>query len=133
MFYTLSLHDALPISISFYNHYDVQPEDPVDERTSEPFEPEIREDKIYGRGIADNKDPLLSRICAVHAYQQVHGDLPVDVKFIVEGEEEIGSLDLAEYVENKREKVATDGLVWQYDYITNDGRHSVIIGVKGML
>src|SRR5690625_2489415 len=114
-------------TLAFYNHYDVQPEDPIEEWESDPFGAEIRDGKIFARGVADNKGALLARICAVHAYQQVYGKLPLNVKFIVEGEEEIGSPHLGEFAENNQDKLASDGIIWENGYKTSDGRMRVTL------
>lgn len=119
-------------TLSFYNHYDVQPEDPIELWESDPFGAEIREGKIFARGVADNKGNLMARICAIHAYQQVYRELPINVKFIFEGEEEIGSVHLEEFTEKYRDKVQADGCIWEFGYKNPDGRLQVSLGVKGM-
>src|SRR5690625_4911170 len=96
-------------TLSFYNHYDVQPVDPIEEWLSDPFKVDIRDGKLFGRGIADNKGNLIARICAIHAYQQVYGELPVNIKFIIEGEEEVGSPHLEVFAKEHPEKLSTDG------------------------
>lgn len=78
-------------TFGFYDHYDVQPVDPLNEWVTPPYSADVRDGAIYGRGVADNKNGLASKICAVDAFLKVYGRLPVNVKFIVEGEEEIGS------------------------------------------
>lgn len=118
--------------LSFYNHYDVQPEDPIDLWESPPFAAEIRDGRMYARGVADNKGNLIARLAAVHAYRQVRGELPLAVKFIVEGEEEIGSVHLEEFVEKYRDYLAADGCVWEFGYKNADGRPQISLGVKGM-
>lgn len=120
-------------TLAFYNHYDVQPEDPLDEWQYDPFAAEIHDGKIYARGVADNKGALFARICAVHAYQQVYGKLPLNIKFIVEGEEEIGSPHLHEFAEQNQDKIAADGCIWENGYKTADDRMRITLGVKGML
>lgn len=120
-------------TLSFYNHYDVQPEDPLELWESDPFKPEIRDGRLFARGVADNKGTFLARICAIHAYQQVYGELPINIKFIVEGEEEIGSPHLAEFADNHPEKVQADGCVWENGMMTNAGNLHITLGVKGML
>lgn len=119
-------------TLSFYNHYDVQPEDPLELWHSDPFGAEIRDGKIFARGVADNKGNLVARIAAVHAYQQVYGDLPINVKFIVEGEEEIGSVHLDEFKEKYPDKLEADGCIWEFGYKNPDGRLQISLGVKGM-
>ncbi|HWL23287.1 MAG TPA: M20/M25/M40 family metallo-hydrolase [Ureibacillus sp.] len=122
-----------PYTISFYNHYDVQPEDPIELWHSPPFEATERDGKIYARGIADNKGNLIARLAAVHAMKQQNPNLPINVKFIFEGEEEIGSINLAEFAENHADKIQSDGNVWEFGYRDVDGRLQVSLGVKGML
>ncbi|GED51426.1 M20/M25/M40 family metallo-hydrolase [Brevibacillus borstelensis] len=118
--------------LSFYNHYDVQPEDPLDLWHSPPFGAEIRDGYMYARGVADNKGNLMARLAAVHACLQVRGKLPVGVKFIVEGEEEIGSVHLEEFVEKYADRIGADGCVWEFGYKNADGRPQISLGVKGM-
>jgi len=119
-------------TLSFYNHYDVQPEDPVDEWDTEPFEPTIIDGRLFGRGTADNKGNLLARVCAVHAYQQVYGKLPVDIKFVFEGEEEVGSPNLMTFAKEHPEKMETDGFLWEGGERASDGGLDVGLGVKGI-
>lgn len=119
--------------LSFYNHYDVQPEDPIELWKSLPFEPDIRDGKIFARGVADNKGNLIARIAAIHAIKQVGLELPVDIKFVFEGEEEIGSLNLPAFAKEYAEKIHADGCVWEFGYRDADGALQVSLGVKGML
>src|SRR5690625_5270595 len=119
-------------TLSFYNHYDVQPEDPIDEWDTEPFEPTIIDGRLFGRGTADNKGNLLARVCAVHAYQQVYGKLPVDIKFVFEGEEEVGSPNLMTFAKEHPEKMETDGFLWEGGERASDGGLDVGLGVKGI-
>ncbi|WP_088052532.1 M20/M25/M40 family metallo-hydrolase [Virgibacillus dakarensis] len=119
-------------TLSFYNHYDVQPEDPIDQWDDDPFSAVIKDGKMIARGVADNKGSLLSRICAVHAYQQVKGELPGNIKFIFEGEEEIGSPNIEEFKEKYPEKIKTDGFIWEGGGVReDDGTMQVALGVKG--
>lgn len=120
-------------TITFYNHYDVQPEDPIGEWISDPFQTTIRDGKIFARGTADNKGNLIARICAIHAYQEVYGELPVNVKFIFEGEEEVGSPHLEFFAKEHPEKLHTDGIIWEGgSRDVNDKRLHVGLGVKGI-
>ncbi|ADI14076.1 M20/M25/M40 family metallo-hydrolase [Truepera radiovictrix] len=118
-------------TLAFYNHYDVQPEDPLEAWDSPPFAAEIRGGHLYARGAADNKGNLAARLAAVHAYRQV-GALPVNLKFIVEGEEEIGSPNIAAFAAAHPDKVRADGCVWEFGYKNPDGQLQVSLGVKGM-
>lgn len=120
-------------TLTFYNHYDVQPPEPLEEWKTEPFTPTIIGDRIYARGAADNKGSLLSRVCAVDAYQKVYGELPVNIKFITEGEEEVGSLHLDEFRTKYPEKLATDGIIWEGgSKDINRGPLQITLGFKGL-
>ena len=120
-------------TVSFYNHYDVQPVEPLDEWHSDPFGAEIRDGKMYARGATDNKGSLLSRLCAVEAFKAVYGKLPLNVKFIYEGEEEIGSPHLSEFAKKYPERLKTDGFAWEGGSKQLDGPLEVCFGVKGLL
>ena len=120
-------------TLGLYNHYDVQPPEPLDLWESEPFSAEIRDGRIYARGVADNKANLVSRICAIEAYQKVKGPLPLTVKFIVEGEEETGSASLKDFVQANRDLVACDGLIWESAHKNHSERLVVSLGLKGIL
>lgn len=119
-------------TLLFYNHYDVQPPDPLDEWTTPPFAPAVRDGNLYARGAADNKGDLTSRLAAVRALRAVRGDLPCRVKFIVEGEEEIGSVHFAHYVEEHRDALAGDGCIWEFGERDLKERLSMVAGVKGI-
>jgi acetylornithine deacetylase/succinyl-diaminopimelate desuccinylase-like protein len=120
-------------ALGFYNHYDVQPPEPLELWESEPFAAEIRDGHLYARGVADNKANLVARICAVEAYQKVKGPLPLTVKFVVEGEEEIGSVHLKEFAHQNKELIACDGLIWEAGYKNQDGQMVISLGAKGIL
>lgn len=120
-------------TLGLYNHYDVQPPDPLELWDSEPFAAEIRNGRIYARGVADNKANLVARICAVEAYQKLRGALPLTVKFLVEGEEEIGSVSLKEFVQANRDLVMCDGLIWESAYKNRSEQLVISLGLKGIL
>lgn len=120
-------------TLSFYNHYDVQPEDPIELWDTPPFEPTIVGDKMVARGIADNKGNLIARMAAIHAIQQMEGKIPIDIKFIFEGEEEIGSVNLPDFADKHVDKLQADGCVWEFGYRDADHRMQLSLGVKGML
>lgn len=120
-------------TLSFYNHYDVQPPEPLDLWESEPFQPSIREGTFYARGVADNKGNLVARLAAVDAYLRARGELPVNVKFIFEGEEEIGSPNLAAFAESHPELIQADGCIWEAGYCDGQGRREIYLGLKGIL
>jgi acetylornithine deacetylase/succinyl-diaminopimelate desuccinylase-like protein len=94
-----------------YGHYDVQPEDPVEKWHSPPFEPTVRDGRLYARGVSDDKGPMLIPIKVAEAFFAVQGRLPINVKFMIEGEEEIGSRHLEAFVAEHREMLAADVLI----------------------
>ncbi len=94
-------------TVLVYGHYDVQPADPLDEWESDPFQPEIRGENLYGRGVSDMKGQVAACINAVESILKF-GDLPVNLKFLIEGEEEIGSPNLAAFIENHKTLLACD-------------------------
>src|SRR6266852_6007057 len=101
-------------TILFYNHYDVQPEEPLELWHDKPFSGKRRGNKIYGRGSADDKGELITRIKAVEAFLKTVGDVPCNIKFLVEGEEEIGSLHIEEYLMKYQRKLSCDGVIWEF-------------------
>ena len=120
-------------TLAFYNHYDVQPPDPLELWRSHPFAAEIRDGRIWARGAGDNKGNLMARIAAVKAYREVHGRLPLPVKFIVEGEEEIGSPHLGQFAEAHPDLVRAAACVWEGGFKDSTGRPVIYCGVKGIL
>ncbi|MDQ3655048.1 MAG: M20/M25/M40 family metallo-hydrolase [Chloroflexota bacterium] len=120
-------------TVLFYGHYDVQPPDPLELWVSPPFEPEIRDGRIYGRGVADNKAQHFSHIAAIRAWLTATGSLPVNVKILLEGEEEVGSPHLDEAVAQYRDLLTAD-LVYTSDGPVTDVRYPEIsFGVRGLL
>jgi len=121
-------------TLLFYNHYDVQPVDPLDEWTTPPFEPAIREGKLYARGAADNKGATIARLCAVESYLRVRGTLPISLAWVIEGEEEIGSPHLCQFVEARRDILAQAfGCVWEAGGKNARDRYEIALGCKGLL
>ncbi|NDJ77033.1 MAG: M20/M25/M40 family metallo-hydrolase [Chloroflexi bacterium] len=119
-------------TLMIYNHYDVQPEDPLELWETPPFEMVIRDGVIYGRGTSDDKGELLSRIQAVEAWRETQGELPVHIKWVVEGEEEIGSVHLEEWVDEHAAMLAADGLLWEGGGYDEVGRPMFGLGGKGL-
>jgi acetylornithine deacetylase/succinyl-diaminopimelate desuccinylase-like protein len=120
-------------TLMVYNHYDVQPPEPLELWDSPPFAAEIREGRLYARGVADNKGNLVARLAAVEAWLAVRGELPLNVLFVVEGEEEIGSPNLGCFAEENRDKLQADGCIWESGYKDTKERLRVLLGVKGIL
>src|SRR5579864_3104348 len=98
-------------TLLLYGHYDVQPPDPLDEWKSPPFEPAIRNDNIYARGSADDKGQTYILIKAVEGLLKQHRKLPINVKFLVEGEEEVGGEHIESYVSSKPARLKSDAAV----------------------
>lgn len=116
-----------------YNHYDVQPEEPLDLWESPPFEPTMRDGRMYARGITDDKGQLISRIAALRAVRAVTGGYPARVKFLVEGEEEIGSPNLEAFVEEHASLLRSDACVWEFGGVDSEGRPNVTLGLRGLI
>jgi acetylornithine deacetylase/succinyl-diaminopimelate desuccinylase-like protein len=122
-----------PRTLLFYDHYDVQPPEPLDEWDHPPFGAEIHDGILYARGVSDNKGNLTARLQAVRLLRETAGDLPVNVKFIAEGEEEIGSMHLGEFIRANRGRLKADGAIWESGYKDARGRPGLYFGVKGIL
>lgn len=120
-------------TLMIYDHYDVQPVDPIDLWHSPPFEPAERDGRVFARGVADNKGDLIARMCALEAYREVIGPLPFTVKFLVEGEEESGSIHFEQICRAHAERLGADHCVWEGWRIDHDGRPELVYGCKGLL
>jgi len=120
-------------TLLFYDHYDVQPPEPLEEWKSGPFGGEIRDGKIYGRGASDNKGNFVSRLKAVEAFLKTQDDVPVNVKFVVEGEEEIGSPHLEPVIRENKRLLSADAAIWEFGGTDRHGRPTVHLGLKGVL
>lgn len=128
-------------TILIYGHYDVQPPDPIDKWKSSPFEPVIRDDRLYARGVSDDKGPLSIPIAVVAAFREVRGKLPINIKVIIEGEEESGSPHFAQTVERLKDRLAcdlvvsADGAMWRADLpsmtVASRGLVALEVSVKG--
>lgn len=127
------LEGATPKTLMFYNHYDVQPPEPLDLWDSPPFAAKIRDGHLYARGVADNKGNLVARLAAVEAWLAVRGELPLNILFVAEGEEEIGSPNLGRFAEEHQDKLQADGCIWESGYKDTKERLRVLLGVKGIL
>jgi acetylornithine deacetylase/succinyl-diaminopimelate desuccinylase-like protein len=122
-----------PRTILLYNHYDVQPPDPLDEWLSPPFEPTIRDGRLHARGVADDKGDLVSRLAAVEALLKVRGELPIGVKFLFEGQEEIDGVAIQDYIRRNPEQLACDVAFVEASELDPSGRPMLVLGTKGML
>jgi acetylornithine deacetylase/succinyl-diaminopimelate desuccinylase-like protein len=119
-------------TLLFYEHYDVQPPDPLDEWTSPPFELTERDGKLFGRGSADTKGHIMCRLAAIDAVRAVYGSDPVRYAFLIEGEEEIGSPNLEAFIEHNANDFKADGCLWEFGGVEMDGRPSITLGLKGI-
>src|SRR5690625_1536508 len=95
-------------TVLFYGHYDVQPVDPLNEWDSDPFKPEIRGDRLYARGSSDDKGQVFMHLAVFEAFMKTKGQLPINVKVCIEGEEEIGSVHLYDILKEKKEQFDAD-------------------------
>ena len=120
-------------TLLFYDHYDVQPPEPFEEWICDPFSGEIRDGKIYGRGVADNKGDIVSRLKAVQAFLETVGSVPVNIKFVIEGEEEIGSPHLAPVIQANKDLFSADAAIWEFGGTDRKGRPCIYLGLKGVL
>lgn len=120
-------------TLLIYDHYDVQPPDPLDLWESGPFDPQIRGGKLYARGVADNKGNLLARVQAVEAYLATIGELPLKIKWFVEGEEEVGSPHLADFAAKNAALLRADGCLWEAGQKDDGERLIISLGVKGIM
>ncbi len=121
-----------PRTLLVYNHYDVQPEDPLDQWETDPFTLTARDGVLYGRGTSDDKGELLARIQAVEAWLATQGELPVRLKWVVEGEEEIGSVHLEAWAQQHAELLRADGVLWEGGGYDDAGRRVFGLGLKGL-
>ena len=121
-------------TLLLYNHYDVQPVDPLDLWDSPPFEPTQRDGKLFARGTCDNKGELAVRLAAIRALRDEEGELPIRIRWIVEGEEEVGSTNFDEIVRRNAELLRADGALWEGSSARlPDGRPDIALGFKGAL
>ena len=117
----------------FYNHYDVQPADPLERWESDPFTLTERDGKLFGRGANDDKGEIVARLAALRWLMEEHGRLPLRVKFVIEGEEEIGSPNLEHYVLEHQSRLRADAVIWEAGGVDAVGRPLIYCGLKGIV
>ncbi len=123
-----------PRCLMIYNHYDVQPADPLELWHTPPFEPTVRDGKLYARGAADNKADLVARLSAIQIFQETIGPLPLRLLYVIEGEEETGSQHLFRFAaENGALLSQADGCLWEFGSKDEADRPVISLGVKGIL
>jgi acetylornithine deacetylase/succinyl-diaminopimelate desuccinylase-like protein len=116
----------------YYGHYDVQPVDPLNLWTSPPFEATVRDGEIYARGSADDKGQVFMHIKAIEAHLKQGGSLPCNIKFLIEGEEEVGSAHLDDFIRANKEKLAADVVVISDSPMFDRGIPSICYGLRGL-
>ena len=120
-------------TLMFYNHYDVQPAEPFELWDDPPFSGIRKGNKIFGRGATDDKGELITRIKAVEAFLKTTGDVPCNIKFVIEGEEETGSAHIEKYLKKYKKKFSCDGVIWEFGYVDAKDRPIIGLGMKGLL
>ncbi len=120
-------------TVLLYGHYDVQPPEPLELWTTPPFEPTIRDGRVFARGVADNKGQHLAQILAIEAHLKVHGRLPCNVILLLEGEEEIGSPHIAEFIRTHRDTLRADVAVTADGQMHASGRPNLKFGSRGVV
>jgi len=120
-------------TVLLYGHYDVQPPDPLEEWITPPFEPTIRDGRLYARGVGDNKGQHLAQILALKSLLAVRGALPCNVKVLLEGEEEVGSPHMPAFIQEHRDDVMADLVITSDGPVDESGRSRILFGVRGVL
>jgi acetylornithine deacetylase/succinyl-diaminopimelate desuccinylase-like protein len=119
-------------TILFYCHYDVQPADPFELWETPPFEPNLRDGKLFGRGVSDDKGHIISRLFAIDALLAQLGELPCNIKFIVEGEEETGSVHLPDFISANKKLLAADACIWEFGGVDHEETPIQHLGLRGI-
>jgi acetylornithine deacetylase/succinyl-diaminopimelate desuccinylase-like protein len=122
-----------PLVLNAVQHYDVQPAEPLELWTTPPYEPAIRDGRLFARGASDNKGQLLVRIQAVEAYREVVGEIPCRIRFLVEGEEESGSVNLGRLLDARPGLRRADAALQEGGQVNEDGAPVLICGVRGLV
>jgi acetylornithine deacetylase/succinyl-diaminopimelate desuccinylase-like protein len=127
------LHAAGKPTVLCYGHYDVQPADPLELWVSPPFEPTERDGNLYARGSVDDKGQMYMHLKAIEALREVNGTLPVNVKFLIEGEEEVGGASIAKYVAEHPDKLRADVALVSDTAMYAEGIPTLCIGLRGLV
>src|ERR1700692_2499703 len=130
--YAESLEAPGKPTVLFYGHSDVQPAEPLELWTSPAFQPEARNGNICGRGTADDKGQVHIHLKALESLHQLHGKFPINIKFLIEGEEEVGSVSLWDYVQSHKEKLKADALLVSDTSMLGKGVPSITYGLRGL-
>jgi acetylornithine deacetylase/succinyl-diaminopimelate desuccinylase-like protein len=119
-------------TLLFYCHYDVQPVEPLELWETPPFGPSLRDGKLFGRGVSDDKGHLVARLFAVDALLSSSGELPCTIKFIIEGEEETSSIHLHDFVRNNLDRLKADGCIWEFGGVDHTDTPVQYLGLRGI-
>jgi acetylornithine deacetylase/succinyl-diaminopimelate desuccinylase-like protein len=127
------LHAVGKPTVLCYGHYDVQPADPLEEWHTPPFDPVVRDGKIFARGSADDKGQMYTHIKAVEALKAINGTLPINLKFLIEGEEEVGGLSITKYVEEHSDRLSADVALVSDTSMYAPGLPTLNVGLRGLV
>ncbi|MBI2503801.1 MAG: M20/M25/M40 family metallo-hydrolase [Candidatus Latescibacteria bacterium] len=119
-------------TLLIYNHYDVQPPEPLELWETPPFEPSLREGRMYGRGTSDDKGHIVSRLFAIDALLAAEGELPCNIKFIIEGEEETASVNLAKFIHQNAARLKADACMWEFGGVDHTDTPMQYLGLRGI-
>jgi acetylornithine deacetylase/succinyl-diaminopimelate desuccinylase-like protein len=119
-------------TLLIYNHYDVQPPEPLELWDTPPFEPSLRDGKLYGRGVCDDKGHIVSRLHAIDSILAADGELPCNVKFLIEGEEETASVNLYQFVRDHQELLHADACMWEFGGVDHTETPMQYLGLRGI-
>lgn len=119
-------------TILIYDHYDVQPPEPLEKWETPAFEPSIRNGRLYGRGVSDNKGEIAGRLFAIDALLATEDELPCNIKFIIEGEEETSSVHLHDFVVQHQDLLSADACVWEFGGVDHRDMPIQYLGLRGI-
>jgi acetylornithine deacetylase/succinyl-diaminopimelate desuccinylase-like protein len=119
-------------TLLLYNHYDVQPAEPLDLWDTPPFEPSRRDGQMFARGVSDDKGHIQCRLAAIDAFLEVESELPCNVKFIIEGEEEIGSVHLPAFIQEHKDMLSADACLWEFGAVNVENVPVQYAGMRGI-
>jgi acetylornithine deacetylase/succinyl-diaminopimelate desuccinylase-like protein len=119
-------------TLLFYNHYDVQPAEPLELWETSPFQPTLKDGKLFARGVSDDKAHITSRLFAIDALLASSTELPCNIKFVIEGEEEISSIHLKDFVYNNTERLRADACIWEFGGVDHREVPVQYLGLRGI-
>jgi acetylornithine deacetylase/succinyl-diaminopimelate desuccinylase-like protein len=119
-------------TVLIYNHYDVQPPEPLELWETPPFQPSLRDGKLYGRGVSDDKGHIAARLFAMDSILATEGELPLNIKFIIEGEEETSSVHLYQFIKENLDKLKADACIWEFGGVDHRDVPMQYLGLRGI-